>query len=178
MYCLGKTVLWVNFAILTCLLGFLLWLHCILYKRVNGKCSLRVFKRIRVATLTLSVLLTGCMFIKMTFMMNYADLVLLILSQLLRFLIWSLTLMNFMKSAASLTVSPRIKVAIKLLKGVIVIGLLVYIGYAFTLGVIAQTTDRQILSCHSREFIIQNTFMVILLLVFIYYASLVTKEIN
>ena len=42
------------------------------------------------------------MFVKLTFMLQFASLVLLLFAQLLRFLIWSLTLINFLKSGIEL----------------------------------------------------------------------------
>ena len=79
--------------------------------------------------LSLSLLQTGAMLVKMTFLMDYFDLVLLVLAQLLRFLIWSLTLKNFMESAASLVVDQKIKQVIKALNLANYIGLLLYITY-------------------------------------------------
>ena len=48
VYCYAKTIEWVNYFILTCLLSFLLTLHCIMYKRINQRCSLQILKRNRV----------------------------------------------------------------------------------------------------------------------------------
>ena len=35
IYCIGKTVEWVNYFLLSILLAFLLSLHCLMYKRIN-----------------------------------------------------------------------------------------------------------------------------------------------
>lgn len=50
----------------------------------------------------LSLVLTCAMFIKLTFMLEFAGLILLLFGQFLRFLIWSLTLINFLKSGIDL----------------------------------------------------------------------------
>lgn len=178
MYCTGKTIEWVLFFILCGLLSFLLTLHCLAYKKMNKHWSFLVFKRNRVLVLTLSVLLTGCMFIKLTFMMDYGDLLLLVIAQLLRFLIWSLTLLNFMKSATSLVVNPAIKLVIKWLRILTYIGLAVFIGYGITLMIIKEVTDTTILTCKSREFIVQSAFLLLILGVFHYFAIKVTMELN
>ena len=100
--CVTIAIEWVNYIILGCLVAFLLSLHCLMYMKINKKCSLRVLKRNRVQILTLSLMMIIAMFIKVTFMMNFADLVLLLFAQFLRFLIWSLTLINFIKSGRDL----------------------------------------------------------------------------
>ena len=128
--------------------------------------------------LTLSVLLTGCMFIKLTFIMDYGDLILLVFAQLLRFLIWSVTLLNFMKSATSLVINPAIKIVIKWLRILTYFGLVVFIGYGITLMLIKEIGDRTILSCKSREFIVQSAFLLMILGVFHYFAIKVTRELN
>lgn len=81
------------------------------------------------------------MLVKMTFLMDYFDLVLLVLAQLLRFLIWSLTLKNFMESAASLVVDQKIKQVIKALTLANYIGLLLYITYGVLVVVAQEVTD-------------------------------------
>jgi len=48
MYCLGETLLWLGFLILGIMIGFLLTLHCLLYKKVNKRCSWRILGRNRV----------------------------------------------------------------------------------------------------------------------------------
>ena len=101
-YCVSKTIEWFNYLVLSCLLGFLLALHCIMYKKVNKRCSFKIFKTNRVQILSLSLLMTGALFVKLSFRMKYADLVILLVAQLLRFLIWSLMLINFMKSGIDL----------------------------------------------------------------------------
>ena len=77
-YCISKTIQWINYVILTCLLSFLLTLHCIMYRKINKRWSFLIFKRNRVQILTLSVILTSSLLIKLTFMMDYMDLVLLV----------------------------------------------------------------------------------------------------
>ena len=93
--------------------------------------------------------MVGSMFIKLTFVLDYADLVLLVFAQLLRFMIWSLTLKNFMQSAASLVLDEKIQMTIKALKIAIYVGLVVYIAYG-VLVVLAQVlSQKDILDCHS-----------------------------
>ena len=103
--CVTLIIEWVNYLILTCLLAFLLTLHCLMYTRINKKCSVKILKRNRVQILILSVCMTSAMFIKLTFLFSLMNLILLLLAQLLRFLIWSLTLINFLKSGMDLVTS-------------------------------------------------------------------------
>ena len=110
--------------------------------------------------------------------MDYADLVMLLFAQLSRFLIWSLMLLNFIKSATSLTVNPTLKATIRWLKMYIYIGILIFVGYAVIIILMNELEDRDILDCNSREFMIQNSMALILMIVFIYYAIQVTKSIN
>ena len=87
-------------------------------------------------------------------MMDYADLVMLLFAQLSRFLIWSLMLLNFIKSATSLTVNPTLKATIRWLKMYIYIGVLIFVGYAVIIILYNELEDRNILDCNSREFMI------------------------
>ena len=132
-YCVAKTIECFNYLILSCLLGFLLTLHCIMYKKVNKRWSFKIFKRNRVQILTLSIILTTAMLVKLTFLMKYADLVILLLAQLLRFLIWSLTLINFMKSGMDLINSSSTIVILRLLKICTLVGVCFFSGYAIYL---------------------------------------------
>ena len=122
--------------------------------------------------------MSGSMFIKLTFVLDYADLVLLVFAQLLRFIIWSLTLKNFMQSAASLVLDEKIQLTIKALKIAIYVGLVVYIAYGVLVVLAQELTNEDILDCHSQEFIIQNAVLGLILIVFIYYAFKVNKVIN
>ena len=110
--------------------------------------------------------------------MDYADLVMLLFAQLSRFLIWSLMLLNFIKSATSLTVTTTLKSTIRWLKMYIYIGILIFISYIVIVILKNELQDRDILDCNSIEFIIQNAMALILLIVFIYYAIQVTNVIN
>ena len=110
--------------------------------------------------------------------MDYLDLVLLLFAQLLRFIIWSLTLMNFMKSATSLVVNPTIKLIIKCLRIFIYVVVGIYVAFGITLVLMATLKQTDILNCKSPEFITQNSFLILTLMVFYYYAVQVTKEIN
>ena len=88
--------------------------------------------------LTLGLILTVSMSIKLTFMMDYADLVILIFAQLLRFVIWSLTLLNFMKSVTSLIVNPAIKVMIRCLQIYMYAGAAFYVCYGIVLVILSE----------------------------------------
>lgn len=46
--CVTMTIEWANYLILSCLLAFLLTLHCLMYTKINKRCSVRVLKRNRV----------------------------------------------------------------------------------------------------------------------------------
>ena len=72
------TIEWVNYFILSGLLAFLLTLHCLMYTKINKRCNVRVMKRNRVQILVLSLILTGSMFIKLTFLLDVINLVLLL----------------------------------------------------------------------------------------------------
>lgn len=173
-YCITMTIQWINYLLLSCLLSFLLTLHCLEYKKINKRCSLLIFKRNRVQILTLSVVLTTNLFIKINFTWDYLDLLLLVFAQLLRFVIWSLCLLNFMKSATSLVPNPRIKVIIRFLKIYIYIGVAFYVSYGITLIFIKEFKNKYILNCKSPEFIIQASFATLTLSIFHYYAVQVT----
>ena len=97
---------------------------------------------------------------------------------MLRFVIWSLTLMNFMKSATSLVPNPAIKLIIKCLRIYIYIGVGFYVSFGITLVLMQELLSEDILSCKSREFIVQSSFLILILIVFHYYAAQVTREIN
>ena len=79
-YCITKSIEWGGYFVLSCLLGFLLALHCIMYKKINRRCSFKIFKRNHVQILTLSLILTVTLFIKLSFMMEWGDLVLLLMA--------------------------------------------------------------------------------------------------
>ncbi len=167
-YCVSKTIEWLNYLLLTCLLGFLLALHCIMYKKLNKRCSLKIFKRNRVQILTLSIVMTSALFVKLTFRMKYADLVILLFAQLLRFVIWSLTLINFMKSGMDLIISSQnTKVILRLLKICTLIGVGFFSGYAIYLIVQEQRNDRNVLSCNSSEFLVQGFLLLAIVTIFL-----------
>ena len=92
-------------------------------------------------------------FIKYTFNFDVASLIIIVVGQLLRFNIWSLTLLNFMKSVTSLFLSPEIKLIIKCLRIYVIIGTALFVGYGLSLFIIEARTHKEILSCKSYEFI-------------------------
>ena len=126
----------------------------------------------------LSIVLTVTMFIKMTFMMDYADLVLLLIAQLLRFLIWSLTLMNFMKSMLDLLESQSVKLTLKILRGFSFFGAACFSAYGCYLIIEKKLNDLDVLSCKSNEFVVQSIFLIVLVTVFFICAVKITKLIN
>lgn len=147
-----------------------------MYKKINKRWGWRVFKRNRVQILSLSVILTAVMFIKMTFMMDYADLVLLVLAQLLRFLIWCLMLLNFIRSATELVSDQAlIKFTIRCLKIIIYIGTVVYIAYAISVIVAQRINHEDIVTCKNREFIVQSSLLLLIMAIFIYFGFNVSK---
>ena len=84
--------------------------------------------------LVLGLLLTTSQFLKMTFMMDYAELLLLLFAQLLRFVIWSLTLKNFMKSGLDLLHQwSGAKLTLKILRLFIYTGTICICGYGIYL---------------------------------------------
>ena len=147
VYCVGKTVEWLGYFVLCVLLSFLLSLHCIMYKKINKRWSFRVFKRNRVQVLTFSVMLTGSLFIKEMFFLDYFNLVILLLGQLLRFLIWSFTLRNFLKSGMDLMIkSHAVKVIRKVLLVSMVGGTCFIVGYAIYLIIMESVYKKSVLS--------------------------------
>ena len=134
-YCVTKALEWFGYLVLSCLICFLLVLHCIMYKKINRRCSFKIMKRNRVQILSLSLLLTVTLFIKLTFIMDYADLVLLLVAQLIRFVIWSLTLINFLKSGLDLAHNmPRSQeMTLKILRVSTFVGVAFFTAYAIYL---------------------------------------------
>ena len=118
------------------------------------------------------------MFIKLTFMMDYADLVLLLFAQFLRFLIWSLTLTNFLKSTMDLITSKGTKMTLKILRFCIIGGGCFFVAYAVYMICQEQVSDKDVLSCKTLEFITQSTFNMVLVGIFLGFAWKTTKMIN
>ena len=176
VHCTCSTMLWLGFITLVGLLSFLLSLHCIMYKRINKKCSCRIFLRNRVQTLTMGILMSIFQFLRYTFMLKDIDLVLLICCQLLRFQIWSLTVHNFMESAATLITDPKIQMTISALKIFNIVCSVCYLAYGLVL--IVQGEIGRDFDCHSVEFIIQNTLLMFILVIFYVFACKVNAAIN
>ena len=86
--------------------------------------------------------------------------------------------MNFMKSATSLVPNPAIKLIIKCLRIYIYFGIGFYVSFGITLVLMQELLSKDILSCKSREFIVQSSFLILILIIFHYYAAQVTREIN
>lgn len=168
-YCISKAIEWANYFVLSALLTFLLVLHCIMYKKINRKLSFRIFARNRIQIILLSLLMTVTLFVKLTFIMDYADLVLLLMAQMLRFIIWSLTLMNFMKSGLDLVESESVKVWLKALKIASVVGAACFLGYASFLIYQERNNNKDVLNCKSTEFLSQSFLLVIIVSIFFFF---------
>ena len=69
-------------------------------------------------------------------------------------MIWSLVLLNFMKSATTLVLKQSIKRGIYLLKIYIYIGVAFYVSFGITLIIIKEVKNKYLLSCKSREFVV------------------------
>jgi len=178
-YCVTIAIEWFNYLVLTALLSFLLVLHCVIYKRVNRGCSCRVFKRHRVQILSLSVLMTSILFIKLTLLFNLYSLVLLLVSQFLRFLIWSLTLRNFIRSGMDLMSKPKSKkIMLRILNWSTVSGALFFVGYSISLICQQKINDVDVLSCKSPEFVIQSSLLISICLMFLFMACKTSAQIQ
>jgi len=177
-YCVFKAIEWINYLILGCLLAFLLILHFIMYKKINRRWSFRIFKRNRVQILSLSLTMTLILFVKLTFLLDYADLVLLLFAQLFRFLIWSLTLINFMKSGMDLVNTGGRKVTLKILKVSCYIGAACFTAYAVYLVVQEKLNHIDVLSCKSKEFMVQSFFLLCIVSLFLFFAVKTHMAIN
>ena len=150
-----------------------------MYKKINKRWSFRVFKRNRVQVLTFGVILTASQFIKITFMWDYGDLLILLLGQLLRFLIWSLTLRNFLKSGMDLMIKTyAVKIIIRVLQVSIVVGACFFVGYAVYLVVQESVYNANVLTCQSPEFVIQASLNLAIVIIFLISACSTTKMIR
>ena len=88
-------------------------------------------------------------------MLDYGDLVLLLMAQFMRFLIWSFTLQNFLKSGMDLMIRTyTVKMILKILRVSIIGGACFFIGFAIYLIVQESAYDKNVLSCQSPEFVI------------------------
>ena len=95
---------------------------------------------------------------------------------MLRFQIWSLTLHNFMESAATLIANPKIQMTINALKIHNIVCSVCYLAYCLVL--IVQGEIGKDFDCHSVEFIIQNTMLMFILIIFYVFACKVNSAIN
>ena len=110
------------------------------------------------------------MFIKFTIMTGKVRSILLILSQLLRFVIWSLMLLNFMGSAATLITMSEVKFTMQALKIFVVMGISIYVTYGVALLIEGELISGHNFDCHSMEFIVQNSLLTLLIIIFYYFA--------
>ena len=63
----------------------------------------------------------------------------------------------------------------KCLKVFNIVGLLAFVTYAVILVMKNEMTGKDILNCKSQEFLIQNSFLVAILIVFLYFAVKVNR---
>ena len=122
--------------------------------------------------------MTIILFVKLTFLLDYADLVLLLFAQLSRFLIWSLTLINFMKSGIDLVNTGGTQVTLKILKVYCFVGAAGFTAYAVYLIVQEKLNNVDILSCKSIEFTIQSVFLLFIVTLFLFFAIKTHMVIN
>lgn len=88
---------------------------------------------------------------------------------MLRFIIWSLTLMNFMKSGLDLVESAGVKVWLKALKITSVIGAACFLGYAFFLIYQERINNKDVLNCRSTEFLWQSVLLIFIVSIFFFF---------
>ena len=86
--------------------------------------------------------------------------------------------MNFMKSVANLVYLKRSQNMIKCLRIYTFGNIVVFIAYSILLIIIQDKTDEDILTCKYPEFIIEELFLAVILIIFFCQAVKVTKEIN
>ena len=83
-----------------------------------------------------------------------------------------------MQSAATLILDPKIKVTINALRVFVAIGSITYMVYGVILIVLGEKVDGHEFDCHNKEFIIQNSLLIFILIIFYYFACKVNAEIN
>ena len=79
--------------------------------------------------------------------------------------------MNFMKSATSLIPNPALKLIIKCLQMYLYLGIAFYVGFGIALVLAQELSKEDILNCKSNEFIVQSSFLLLILIIFHYYAA-------
>ena len=125
-----------------------------MYTKINRRWSFKVLRRIRVQILTFSVILTIIQLVKITFITYRADLLMLLATQMLRFIIWSLTLLNFLKSSMELMVRTNtIALILKVVKISTWVGAAAFTAYAIFLITEENKFRKDVLSCHTVEFV-------------------------
>ena len=128
-------------------------------------------KRNRVQVLTFSILLTLIQFIKLTFIWNSGDLFLVLVAQLSRFLVWSLTLRNFLKSGVDLMLKTQVtRTIIFVTKVSTILGAIFFTAFGVYMWIMANFYDKDVLSCKSPEFVTQSSFNLIIVLIFLFSA--------
>ena len=142
-----------------------------MYKKINKRLSWLVMKRNRVQVLTFSILLTLIQFIKLTFIWNSGDLFLVLVAQLSRFLVWSLTLRNFLKSGVDLMLKTQVtRTIIFVTKVSTILGAIFFTAFGVYMWIMANFYDKDVLSCKSPEFVTQSSFNLIIVLIFLFSA--------
>ena len=142
-----------------------------MYKKINKRLSWLVMKRNRVQVLTFSILLTFIQFIKLTFIWDSADLFMVLVAQLSRFLVWALTLRNFLKSGMDLMLKTKVtRTIIFVTKVSTILGAVFFTAFGVYMWIEANFYDKDVLSCKSPEFVTQSSFNLIIVLIFLFSA--------
>ena len=112
-------------------------------------------------------------------MMDYADLFMLLLAQLIRFLIWALTLRNFLKSGMDLMVRTSVtKLIVFVTKVSTIVGATFFTLYGIYMLVEENFEHKDVLSFRSPEFIIQASLNMFIVLIFLFSACSTSKMIK
>lgn len=77
--------------------------------------------------------------------------------------------MNFMKSGLDLVKSEGIRLWLKVLKVASAVGAACFTGYAIFLVVKEKKQDINVLNCKSKEFLIQDGFLAVVVLIFFFF---------
>ena len=87
-------------------------------------------------------------------------------------------MLNFMQSAATLIANPKIKVTINALKVYVVVCSVSYLAYGVILLIESEFMNGHVFDCHNVEFIIQNSLLMLLIIIFHFFACKVNTAIN
>ena len=103
----------------------------------------------------------------------------LLIAQISRFIIWALTLRNFLKSGMDLMIKTKVtKMIIFVTKLSTILGAVFFTAYGVYMFVEANFYDKDVLDCKSPEFVIQSSFNLIIVLIFLFAACSTSKMIK